>query len=58
MTRTRPASAVFVGTARDCAGWLPDVLANLAKLSRFHDKAAFIFAVSDATDATAQLLRD
>lgn len=58
VTRTRPASAVFVGTARDCAGWLPDVLANLAKLSRFHDRAAFIFAVSDATDATAQLLRD
>lgn len=58
MTRTGPASAVFVGTARDCAAWLPDVLANLAKLSRLHDRVAFIFAVSDTTDDTAQLLRN
>lgn len=51
-------SAVFVGTARDCARWLPDVLANLAKLSQLYDRTAFIFAVSDATDATATLLRN
>lgn len=50
-------SAVFVGTARNCARWLPDVLANLAKLSRLYDRAAFIFAVSDSTDATTSLLR-
>lgn len=58
VTRTTPASAVFVGTARDCAGWLPDVLDNLAKLSQLYDRSAFIFVVSDATDATARLLRD
>jgi hypothetical protein len=51
-------SAIFVGTARNCARWLPDVLANLANLSRLYNRTAFIFAVSDATDATATLLRN
>lgn len=58
MTRTSPASAVFIGAARDCARWLPDVLDNLARLARLYDRVAFVFAVSDATDATARLLRD
>ncbi|WP_422033624.1 hypothetical protein [Reyranella sp.] len=58
MTGSSLDSAVFVGTARDCARWLPDVLANLANLSRLYDRTAFIFAVSDATDATATLLRN
>lgn len=56
MTRTRD-SAVFVGTARDCARWLPDVLDNFARLARLYDRTAFVFAVSDATDSTATLLR-
>lgn len=54
----RLGSAVFVGAARDCARWLPVVLANLANLSRLHARTAFVFAVSDATDATATLLRN
>ena len=58
MTEKSLGSAVFVGTARDCARWLPDVLATLADLSRLYDRTAFIFAVSDATDSTATLLRD
>jgi len=58
MTDKSLGSAVFAGTARDCARWLPDVLANLADLSWLYDRTAFIFAVSDATDSTATLLRD
>jgi hypothetical protein len=50
-------SAVFVGTARNCARWLPDVLANLANLSRLYARTAFVFTVSDSTDATTGLLR-
>jgi hypothetical protein len=34
------------------------VLDNLARLARLYDQTAFIFAVSDATDSTAALLRD
>ena len=44
--RTSPASAVFIGTARDCARWLPDVLDNLSRLARLYDRVAFVFAVS------------
>ena len=58
MTRTSPASAVFVSTARDCARWLPDVLGNLARLARLYERTAFIFTVSDTNDSTAALLRD
>jgi len=58
VTRTSRNSAVFVGTARDCARWLPDVLDNLAGLAGLYDRTAFIFAVSDATDSTAALLHD
>lgn len=57
MTEKSLDSAVFVGTARDCARWLPDVLENLGRLARLYDRAAFIFAVSDTTDSTAALLR-
>lgn len=57
MTRRSLDSAVFVGTARDCARWLPDVLTNLARLARLYERSAFVFAVSDATDSTAALLR-
>ncbi|WP_428677609.1 hypothetical protein [Reyranella sp.] len=57
MRRSRH-SAVFVGTARDCARWLPDVLNNFARLESLYDRTAFVFAVSDATDSTAGLLRE
>ena len=58
MTRRSPDSAVFVGTARDCARWLPGVLDNLARLARLYDRTAFIFTVSDTTNSTAALLRE
>jgi len=51
-------TAVFIGTARDCAGWLPAVLNNLAQLARLYERTAFVFCVSDATDATAALLHE
>lgn len=50
-------SAVFVGAARDCARWLPRVLDNLARLSGQYDRTAFVFAVSDTSDASSSLLR-
>ena len=55
---TGSGSAVFVGAAHDCARWLPRVLDNLARLTRFYDRTAFVFAVSDTTDATSCLLRE
>lgn len=57
MTRPVHSSAVFVGTARDCAPWLPAVLGNLERLARLYERTAFVFAVSDSTDSTAALLR-
>ena len=50
-------SAVFVGAARDCARWLPSVLANLGRLAGLYERTAFVFAVSDTTDASSSLLR-
>jgi hypothetical protein len=50
--------AVFVGAARNCSHHLRDVLPNLARLSRAYEEAAFVFAVSDSTDETAQVLND
>jgi hypothetical protein len=58
VTRASRNSAVFVGTARDCARWLPDVLDNLARLARLYDRTAFVFAVSDTNDASSCLLRE
>jgi len=55
--RRSPDSAVFVGAARNCARWLPAVLDNLSRLSKLYARSAFLFAVSDATDSTAALLR-
>lgn len=57
VTRRGPDSAVFVGAARNCARWLPAVLDNLSRLSQLYARSAFLFAVSDATDSTATLLR-
>lgn len=57
VTRRSPDSAVFVGAARNCARWLPAVLDNLSRLSQLYARSAFLFAVSDATDSTAALLR-
>lgn len=57
VTRSSADSAVFVGTARNCARWLPAVLDNLSRLSQLYARSAFVFAVSDATDSTVALLR-
>jgi hypothetical protein len=58
VTSSVHSSAVFVGTARDCASWLPAVLENLQRLASLYDRTAFVFAVSDSTDSTAALLRN
>ena len=48
--------AVFAGVARNCAAWLPGVLANLDRLARLYTDAAFIFMVSDTTDESLSIL--
>lgn len=48
--------AVVVGAARDCAGHLPRVLDNIARLADLYAETHFVFAVSDSTDDTARLL--
>jgi hypothetical protein len=48
--------AVFVGAARNCAEHLPRVLDNLARLSALYAEAGSVFAISDSTDETAQIL--
>ena len=55
-TRLKGQRAVFVGAARNCAPDLPRVLENIVRLSALYADARFIFAVSDSTDATVDVL--
>lgn len=48
--------AVIVGAARNCAGHLPRVLDNLARLAGLYQETHFFFAVSDSTDGTPSLI--
>lgn len=48
--------AVVVGVARNVARPLPTVLENLARLANLYAETRFVFAVSDSTDATFQLI--
>jgi hypothetical protein len=50
--------AVITGLARNCAPYLPSVLANLARLAGAYDDVHFLFAVSDSQDASLSLLED
>jgi hypothetical protein len=49
-------SAVFAGVARNCAGYLPDVLANLGRFAASYAETSFIFLVSDSTDQSRSIL--
>lgn len=51
-------AAVFVGTARNCARFLPLALERWAALSRLFREAHFLVAENDSTDATKQILAD
>lgn len=48
--------AVITGVARNCARHLPAVLENLARLASLYAEARYIFAVSDSTDGTLDLI--
>jgi len=50
--------AVVVGVARNCARHLPGVLENLARLASLYAETRFIFAVSDSTDGTLDLIEE
>ena len=50
--------AVFAGVARNCAAWLPSVLANLDRLARLYSEAAFVFVLSDTTDGSLSILEE
>jgi hypothetical protein len=50
-------SIVFAGAARDCAGHLPAVFANLERLAAVCERAAFVFVENDSADGTGELLR-
>lgn len=49
-------SAVFVGTARDCAGDLPRALATWSRLAPLFSSARFLVAENDSVDATKAIL--
>lgn len=49
-------SAVFAGVVRECARYLPGVLANLARFAEVYDRARFVFIVSDSVDGSAAML--
>ena len=52
----RGRKAVFAGLARDCAPYLPGVLANLERFAALYDEVAFVFVVSDSIDDSGALL--
>ncbi len=61
-TLGKPASisslrAVFVGVARNCAPFLPNVLANIARFAAHYRYAAYVFVVGDSSDQTIPILR-
>lgn len=49
-------SAVFAGVARNCASYLPGVLANLGRFAASYAETSFIFLVSDSTDQSRSIL--
>lgn len=51
-------SAVFVGTARNCAEYLPRALACWTRLGTLFDEASFIVAENDSVDQTKTILAD
>jgi glycosyltransferase involved in cell wall biosynthesis len=49
-------SAVFVGTARNCARYLPDALERWSQLATLFSPAHFLVAENDSTDGTKDIL--
>ena len=49
-------NAVFVGCARDCALYLPQVLANVARMASLFAESVFVFVENDSRDATKEQL--
>ncbi len=47
---------IFAGCVRDCAPYLPQVLANCVRFAGTTEKAFFLFAENDFTDATKAIL--
>jgi hypothetical protein len=52
----RQIKAVFAGCARDCAGALPAVLANVDAVSALYTDTASVFVENDSRDATKAVL--
>jgi hypothetical protein len=48
--------AIITGLARDCAAYLPEVLANLGRWAALYEDSYFLFAVSDSQDGSRMLL--
>ena len=49
--------AVFAGTARNCAQFLPIVLRNVSQFAALYEDAAFVIAENDFEDETKSTLR-
>ena len=49
--------AVFSGTARNCAWFLPNVLQNVERLAKLYENTAFVVAENDSGDETKSILR-
>ena len=52
----RPKRALFVGLVRNCAAWLPPVLANVEMMARVFEHSAFLFLENDSFDASRAML--
>lgn len=50
--------AIVTGLARNCATYLPEVLANLGRWAALYGQAYFLFAVSDTHDDSRMVLED
>src|SRR6476661_2292244 len=48
--------AVFAGTARNCAQFLPTVLRNVSQFAALYEDAAFVIAENDSEDETKSIL--
>ena len=51
-------SIIFAGCVRDCAPYLPQVLANCARFAAMAGEAAFVFAENDSQDGSKAILAD
>ncbi len=52
----RPKRAIFAGLARNCAAWLPRVLANVEMMAKAFEQSAFLFLENDSFDNSRAIL--